>query len=239
MIKKIITICILSTSVISLSAKDFSICKDYYSIKENEKVQKEHFLEKILKSQPQNVECMLKLASVYLRTDKVSQGFDLITAAYKLDPNFVKNARISKILDLALRLSDLRSRANKTNDYDLWNELGGIYFDMGIFKEAKVAYEHSLKINPNQESKKILLALCLGNENNLTEAKNILEDVLKQNQNSFYANYYYAKLLKNELLNPKWKFYMNKAKELVKNAKLSDEGQREYLKEDILNELKK
>ncbi len=237
MIKKIITICILAFVTVSLNAREFPICKDYYSIKESEKEQKEKFLQKVLKSDPQNVECMLKLASVYFRTGKVSEGFDLITAAYKIDPKFVKNAKISKILDLALRLSSLRQKANKTKDYTLWNELGDIYFDMGIFKEAKFAYENSIELNSHQESKKILLAICYGNESDLKSAKKILEDVLKENPNSFYANYYYAKLLKNELSDKRWKIYMKKAWELVQNAKLSDEGQREYLKEDIVYEL--
>ncbi len=240
MIKKIITICIFSLfETINLTAKEFPICKDYYSIKESEKEQKERFLQKVLKSDPQNVECMLKLASVYFRTGKVSEGFDLITAAYKLDPKFVKKAKISKILDLALRLSSLRVRANKTKDYTLWNELGDIYFDMGIFKEAKIAYEHSIELNQNQENKKILLAICYGNENNLSKAKRVLEDVIEKNPNSFYGNYYYAKLLKNELNDKNWIRYMKRALVLLKDAKLSDEGQREYLKEDIVGELKK
>ena len=237
MIKKIITICILAFVSVSLNAREFPICKDYYNIKESEKEQKEKFLQKVLKSDPQNVECMLKLASVYFRTGKVSEGFDLITAAYKLDPRFVKNAKISKILDLALRLSFLREKANSTKDFNLWNELGDIYFDMGIFKEAKFAYENSIELNSNQESKKILLAICYGNESDLKSAKKILEDVLKNNSNSFYANYYYAKLLKNELNDKRWKIYMQKAWSLVDSAKLSDEGQREYLKEDIVYEL--
>ena len=237
MIKKVLTICILSFYVVSLDANDFSICKDYYSIKESEKEQKERFLEKLLKDEPQNVECMLKLASVYFRTGKVSQGFDLIRAAYELDSKFVKNAKISKILDLALRLSDLRQRANKSKDYNLWNELGDIYFDMGIFKEAKIAYEYSLELNPNQESKRILLAICYGNEDDLKDAKKSLEEVVKNNPDSFYGNYYLAKLLKNELFDKRWIYYLKKAKELLKSAKLADESQREYLREDIESEL--
>ncbi len=237
MIKKIITICILLFVTVSLNAREFPICKDYYSIKEGEKEQKEKFLQKVLKSEPQNVECMLKLASVYFRTGKVSEGFDLITAAYKLDPKFVKKAKISKILDLALRLSDLRQRANKSKDFKLWNELGDIYFDMGIFKEAKFAYENSIELNKNQESKKILLSICYGNESDLKSAKDILVEVLQENPDSFYANYYYAKLLKNELNDKRWKIYMQKAWKLVDSAKLASDGQREYLKEDIVNEL--
>jgi len=239
MYKKIITICILVFLEMGLNAKDFPICKDYYSINEGEKEQKEKFLEKLLKSDPQNVECMLKLASVYLRTGKVSQGFDLITVAYKLKPKFVKNAKISKILDLALRMSSLRERANKTKDYKVWNELANTYFDIGIFKEAAVAYEKSLELNPNQNYKKILLAICYGNLNEYDKASKVLEDVLHQQNNNFYANYYYAKLLKNEFEDRRWLKYMKQARKLVdsKVAMFNSDEEREYIKEDIESEL--
>jgi len=239
MYKKIITICILVFWGIGVNAKDFPICKDYYSINEGEKEQKEKFLEKVLKSDPQNVECMLKLASVYLRTGKVSQGFDLITAAYKLKPKFVKNAKISKILDLALRMSSLRQRANETKDYKVWNELANTYFDIGIFKEAAIAYEKSLELNPNQSYKKILLAICYGNLNQYDKASKVLKEVLKEQNNNFYANYYYAKLLKNEFDDRRWVEYMKTARKLIdtKLARFNNEQEREYIKEDIESEL--
>ena len=240
MYKKIITICILVLWGIGANAKEFPICKDYYSIKEGEKTQKEKFLEKVLKSDPQNIECMLKLASVYLRTGKVSQGFDLITVAYKQDPKFVKNAKISKILDLALRMSSLRAKANKTNDYTIWNELADTYFDIGIFKEAAIAYEHSLEINPNQSYKRILLAISYGNLNRYKDASKALKDVLSTQKDNFYANYYYAKLLKNEFEDRKWVEYMQNARKLIetKVAKFNNEQEKEYIKEDIESELK-
>ena len=239
MYKKIITICILLIWGIGANAKEFPICKDYYSINEGEKEKKEKFLEKVLKSDPQNVECMLKLASVYLRTGKVSQGFDLITAAYKLKPKFVKNAKISKILDLALRMSSLRDRANKTKDYKLWNELADTYFDIGIFKEAAIAYEYSLELNPKQPYKKILLAICYGNLKKYDKASRTLENILKEHSDNFYANYYYAKLLKNEFDDRRWIKYMKQAKKLVntKMAMFNSEEEREYIKEDIDSEL--
>jgi len=240
MYKKIITICILLVWGIGANAKEFPICKDYYSINEGEKEKKEKFLEKVLKSDPQNVECMLKLASVYLRTGKVSQGFDLITAAYKLKPDFVKNAKISKILDLALRMSNLRQRANKSKDYKLWNELADTYFDMGIFKEAAIAYKYSLELNPKQTYKKVLLAICYGNLNQYNKASQTLKSVLKEQNDNFYANYYYAKLLKNEFDDRRWLKYMKTARKLVdtKMAMFNSDEEREYIKEDIESELK-
>ena len=240
MYRKFLTIFILSFLSISLFAKEFPICKDYYSIKEGEKTQKEKFLEKVLKSDPQNIECMLKLASVYLRTGKVSQGFDLIAVAYKQDPKFVKNAKISQILDLALRMSSLRAKANKTKDYTIWNELADTYFDIGIFKEASIAYEHSLELNPKQIYKRILLAISYGNLEKYSKASKTLQKVLDMQKNNFYANYYYAKLLKNEFEDRKWISYMKTAKKLInsKMAQFNSEQEREYIKEDIESELK-
>jgi len=240
MYKKIITIFILLSINSGLSAKEFPICNDYYTIGEGEKEQKAEFLEKVLKSEPQNVECMLKLASVYLRTGKISQAFDLIKVAYKLDSKFVKNTKISKILDLALRMSNLREMAQKNKDYKLWNELGDTYFDIGVFKEASYAYENSLEIEPNQEYKKIVLAICYGNMNKYEKASQVLKGILAKQKDNFYANYYYAKLLKNQYDDRKWIEYMKNAKRLLDNnskAVFSSEQEKNYIKDDINSEL--
>ena len=222
-------------------AQEFFICKDYYTINEEEKNEKAKSLERILQSQPENIECMLKLASVYLRTGKVAEGFDLITKAYELNPQLVRNAKISKILDLALRLSELKKSAKKSRDYKLWNKLGDIYFDIGIFKEALNAYKKSFGLNSKQEKIEILIAVCYDNLDKVKKAKSILENILKNNPNSFYANYYYAKLLKNELSNPKWKTYIIKAKKILENGSISKQGinleSKEYLTQDIKKEL--
>ncbi len=237
-----ITIILLSLLLSNfLLSQEFKICKDYYIIPEQDKDIKAKSLENILKTDPHNIECMLKLASVYLRTGKVAEGFDLITKAYELNPQLVRNAKISKILDLALRLSELKKSAKKSRDYKLWNKLGDIYFDIGIFKEALNAYKKSFELNSKQEKIEILIAVCYDNLDKVKKAKSILENILKNNPNSFYANYYYAKLLKNELSNPKWKIYMIKAKKILENGSISKQGinleSKEYLTQDIKKEL--
>lgn len=239
MYKIIITICIVVFCGVSLDAKQFTICNDQFHISESQKVKEEKSLESILENQPKNIECMLKLSSVYLRTDKVAQAFDLITEAYESNPKFVKNARISKILDLALRLSKLKTMAKDGKDYRLWNELGEIYFDMGIFREAASAYEQSLKLNDTQKNKKILLAICYGHFYEYESSKRVFIALLKEDSYNFYANYYYAKLLKNVLSVKGWKPYMLLAKYIIeeRNPQFDSEDEKGFLVEDIGYEL--
>jgi len=224
---------------INLDAKQFSICNDQFHISESQKAKEEKSLESILKNQPENIECMLKLASVYLRTDKVSQAFDLITQAYTSNPKFVKNAKISKILDLALRLSRLKIRANEERSYTLWNELGEIYFEMGIFRESANAYEHSLKLNDAQKNMKILLAICYGHFYEYESSKRVFAEVLSKDSYSFYANYYYSKLLKNVLREKGWKPYMLLSKFIIENQnpKFKSEDEKDFFVGDIEHEL--
>jgi len=218
------------------------ICKQAYSKNITKSRSDEVKLVSALKNHPDDVECMISLASLYLKRDKVSHGFDLVSKAYKLDPAYVQSKNISRILDLALRLTKLKQLALKNGDSSLYNELGDTYYDMGIFKDAKDAYKKSLELNPNQSDIKILVALCLGNEDKMKKAAKILTEVLDKEPFNFYANYYYAKILKNELdrqedatayfLASKFIF-----KELDPKFKTSQE--REFLKKDLADELSK
>jgi cytochrome c-type biogenesis protein CcmH/NrfG len=185
----------------NLFAKEFPVCKEYFFIKEGQTKEKQFFLEKILSENPSNVECMLKLSSVYLRNNRVSEGFDLIRRAYALNPKFVEKQNISKILDLALRLSRLKEMATKKSDVELWNELGDTYFEIGIFDEALKAYDSSLKLDENQTKIEILLALCEGNLDKPYKSANRLRKIVKKEPYDFYANYYLGKVLKNALDN--------------------------------------
>jgi tetratricopeptide (TPR) repeat protein len=136
-------------------------------------------------------------------------------------------------------MSSLREKANKSKDYKLWNELADTYFDIGIFKEASIAYSYSLELNPKQTYKKIILAICYGNMNKYEKASKTLKSILEEQNNNFYANYYYAKLLKNEFEDRRWLKYMKQARKLVdtKMAMFNSEEEREYIKEDIESEL--
>lgn len=221
-------------------AKDFPVCKEYFYIKESQTLQKQSFLEKILKDNPNNIECMLKLSSVYLRTNRVSQGFDLIRRAYVLEPDFVESQNISKILDLALKVSRLKEVALKKSDKNLWNELGDVYFEIGIFDEASQAYESSLNLDENQTNVGILSALCYGNLDNPIKAKERLESIVLKDSYNFYANYYLGKVLKNSLNDElKGEMYLLMADYIIKYTDPEFENKNEliFLENDLKFEL--
>ncbi len=236
---KIVVLLLFFTGSV-LFAKEFPVCKDYFFIKENQTGEKKSFLEKILNENPDNIECMLKLSSVYLRTDKVSEGFDLIRRAYTLDPKFVEKQKISKVLDLALRLSRLKEIAARDNDYELWNELGDTYFEIGIFNEARYSYEKSIELDKNQTKIDILIAICDGNLDFTHTSANRLKRIVKREPYNFYANYYLGKVLKNALENKKeGAIYLLMAEYLINNTTLEFENEAEatYLKNDLKFEL--
>jgi len=231
---------LLFIMTLNIFAKEFPVCKEYFFIKESQTQEKQSFLEKILTEDPSNVECMLKLASVYLRSDKVSEGFDLIRRAYVLEPKFVERQDISKVLDLAIRLSRLKEIAKKNNDIELWNELGDTYFEIGIFDEAKKAYNNSIKIDKDQTKIEILLAICDGNLDKIYKAVHRLKKIVQKEPYNFYANYYLGKVLKNSLDNNKeGRKYLLMAQYLINNKKLDFENdtEAEYLKNDIESEI--
>ncbi len=217
-----------------------NICLTKYHIRDNSIKDSEKSIKAILENEPNNVECMLKLASLYLRDSRVSQGFDLISKAYKLKPTTVKKSNISKVLDLALRLSRLKELAKKNQDKSLWNELGNTYFDMGIFNEASNAFEESLKIDRIDNDTLILLALCYGNQNLIKKSISLFKEVLDRDVYNFYANYYYGKLLKNELGDMKEGLaHLMLADYVLKyeHPHFSTESERDFIAKDLAYEL--
>ncbi len=221
-------------------ATEFPVCKEYYFIEESKTASKQSFLEKILNDNPNDVECMLKLASVYFRNNKVANGFDLVRRAYAINPNYVEKRNISKVLDLALRLSRLKELADKNSDAELWNELGNTYFDMGIFKEAKEAYEESVKLDDAQIKTETLLALCYGNLDEMKKSSTLLQKIVMREPYDFYANYYYGKVLKNELGNEKEGLkYIMMADYIFhhENPEFDSEDEKSFLENDLKNEL--
>lgn len=231
-----VAVLVLFFSGIKLFAKEFPVCKEYFFIKENQTQEKQTFLEKILNEDPSNVECMLKLASVYLRNNRVSEGFDLIRRAYALDPKGVESKDISKILDLALRLSRLQEIAARNNDKELWNELGDTYFEIGIFDEAAEAYTNSLSLDENQTQIEILIALCDGNLDNTDKSAQRLRQIVQNEPYNFYANYYLGKVLKNALNNKnEGQKYLLMAEYLINYEKPEFESEEEalFLKNDL------
>lgn len=231
---------ILFFATTHLFSKEFPVCKEYFFIKESQTQEKQTFLEKILEEDPSNVECMLKLASVYLRNNHVSEGFDLIRRAYVLDPKFVEKQDISKVLDLALRLSRLKEIAARENDEELWNELGDTYFEIGIFDEAAKAYENSLDIDADQTKIDILLSLCYGNLDESYKSAQKLKSIVEKEPYNFYANYYLGKVLKNALDNEtEGRKYLMMAEYLIvyTNPSFDSSDEKAFLKNDLGIEL--
>ena len=186
-------------SVLGLEAKSFADCKSDLVIVESELLNSQKKIEKILKDYPENLECKLKLSSIYLRNNRVADGFGLITQVYLKNSNLVEHSSVSKVLDLALRLDRLYSLASRKSDKDLWNELGDAYFDIGIYKEASESYKKSVSVDQNQTDVKILLSVCYGNMNQMREAAAVLQKTVIADPNSFYGYYYLGKILKNSL----------------------------------------
>ncbi len=203
----------------SLYAKEYIVCKEHFFIRENQIKDKQLYLESILKKYPDSVECMLKLSSLYLRGDRVSDGFNLIKEAYEKDPKLVESKKVSKVLDLALRLSQLREFAIRSRSTRFWNELGDRYFKLAIYSEARDAYKESLSIDKDQIRVEILLAICFGKLNLYLDSANTLKSALKKDPYSFYANYYLGKVLKNRLgAKEDGKRYLLMAKYIIDNS---------------------
>jgi len=201
----------------------------------------EKCLKSLLDSDPNNVEVMLKLASIYLKNDKVSKGFELISTAYDLEPRSIQKSSLYKVLDLALRLTKLKDLAKKKSDYQIYNELGDEYYKMGIFKESAWAFKKSLKLNAKQNDIKILLALSLGNLDRMKLASKLIKEVIDNDPYNFYANYYYGKILKNELGKIEdGNSYLLAAKYIFDNKKpkFKTSSERDFIKKDLDIELK-
>ncbi len=202
----------------------------------------EEKLKLLLKQDPNRVDCLLSLASLYLKSDRVSSGFKLISKAYSIDKNAIQKSSLSKVLDLALRVTKLDELAHKDRDFTLFNELGDNYYEMGIFNDAAKAYKESLKLQPDQNSIKILLALSLGNLDQMKEAAKIIKEVIESDPYNFYANYYYGKILKNELgLIEDGNAYLLAARYIFKNRKphFKNRAERDFIKKDLDHELEK
>ncbi len=224
-----------------LTASDLSICSEKYAIQEQELEQKAHALRKLLQAHPNQISCMLKLASLYLRSGKISEGFDLIRRAYRLDPEYVQQRSISKILDLALRVSRLKELAQKEHDPDLWRELGDTYFDIGSFEEAAKAYEASLKLSPGRTRVAVLLAVSYADSGRRKRAIALLRRIVGRAPYDFYANYYLGKLLAAADRSKEGEKYLMMAAYLLKygHPNLEKEGEREFFTKDLAPQLER
>lgn len=153
-------------------------------------------IEKILDIEPQNVKCLVQLANIYLKKGRLTKGFEILTDAYGIDPSIVKNSEIAKIIPFALQVTKLKTEALKTNNYIYWNKLADGYYELSILDEAIIGYGKSLKIKPDQDKIRLKLALAYRQNGQIYSCISEIKKVLVHNKENFYANYYMAKILK-------------------------------------------
>ena len=187
-----------------------------YSVCESERIDTQkakESIEAILVREPSNTVCMLQLANIYLKQGQIAKGFEILVNAYAIDPHNVKNSRVASVLPFALKVTNLKQQAAKTNDKEIWNQLGDGYFEMGIFNEAAILYKKSLLVDETQHMLRLKLALTLQKNSQLYSAIEEVKKVLAQEPKHLYANYYMGKFLTYDLKNrTEAKVYFAKAK---------------------------
>jgi len=221
-------------------AKDSSCTDDGYLSFQDKKNQSVESLEKILKKDPNDLECAVGLVNMYLKKGDVSKGFKLLMKIYKKNPEFIKSKKISKIVHVAQYITELEKKAKEENKPKYWNMLGTNYYKMGVFKEAAECYKKSLKLDPTQIEPKLNLSICLSRTGQKYRALENLMEILKKDKDNFYANYYVGKILKYQIGDKqKAKTYLEKALKLCKQNKknLEKELYDMYIK-DLTNELR-
>lgn len=171
-------------------------------------------IEAILLIEPTNTVCMLQLSNVYLKQGKIARGFELLVDAYSIDPHHVQNSRIATVLPFALKVTNLKLQASKTNDKEIWNKLGDGYFEMEIFNEASVMYKKSLIADKTQHMIRLKLALTLQKNGQSYSAIEEVQAVLNAVPTHLYGNYYMGKFLAYDLKSrEKSKTFFRQAKE--------------------------
>ena len=179
-------------AILVLEANVNVVCKAGVMENENAKI----YINKLLKKEPENIECILKLANIYLKSGELLQGYKLIARAYKTNSTAVELSNIANILPYALEMTKLVEKSNKNNDKLLWNEVGNNFFDMGVYAESIPAYEKSLLLDAKQQKIGLKLALSYKKSNQTYRAVKQLEILITQNEEDFYAHYYLGKILR-------------------------------------------
>jgi len=181
----------------TLNAQTYSVCEtervDMQKAKES--------IEAILLGEPTNVTCMLQLANIHLKQGKIAKGFEILVDAYSIDPHLVQNSSVAAVLPFALKVSNLKRQALKTNDQEMWNKLGDGYFEMGIFNEATAMYKNSLLSNGSQLDIRLKLSLAHQKNCQTYSALEELKRILSEDTKHLYANYYMGKILMYDVKN--------------------------------------
>ena len=184
-------------SIVTLHAGSYGVCEtervDMQKAKES--------IETILLNEPANVACMLQLANIHLKQGKIAKGFEILVDAYSIDPHLVQNSPVAAVLPFALKVSNLKRQALKTNDKEMWNKLGDGYFEMGIFNEAAAMYKNSLLSDGAQHDIRLKLSLAHQKNCQTYSALEELKRILNEDTKHLYANYYMGKILMYDVKN--------------------------------------
>ena len=196
-------------------------------------------IETILIKEPNNIQCILQLANIHLKKGHVTEGFELVARAYVINPHVVKENALSRVLPSALKMTQLMAKATKGNDKESWNKIGTLLFDLGIFKEAAVAYEASLKMDEHQIKERLMFALSLQNAGQTYRAAEEFKKVLAVSEGHFFANYYLGKLLKHRIFDDEAaQLYLKRAQEVLLHSEhLFDKQEYAHLHQDLQKEL--
>ena len=186
-------VCVLS----GLMGATYSVCE----VERTDTQKAKESIEIILASEPTNTTCMLQLANIYLKLGKIAKGFEILVDAYSIDPHNVQNSRIATVLPFALKVTNLKQQAAKTNDKEIWNKLGDGYYEMGIFNEAAQMYKKSIQVDGLQHMIRLKLALSLQKNLQIYTAIEEVQIVLIKEPTHLYANYYMGKFLAYDLRN--------------------------------------
>ena len=178
--------------IVSANANVNVVCKAGIMDNSSAKI----YINKLLKKEPENIECILKLANIHLKSGELLKGYKLITRAYNTNPLAVGQSDISNILPYALKMTKLAKRAKKNNNKFLWNQVGDNFFDMGVYSESIKSYEKSLTLDLKQPEIGLKLALSYQKSNKIDDAVDQLFTLVEQNEKDFYANYYLGKILR-------------------------------------------
>jgi len=210
--------------IVNLNAHVNVVCKA--GIMDN--IQAKKYINNLLKDEPKNIVCILKLANIHLKSGDLLKGYKLIARAYKINPKGVEQSSVSSILPYALEMSELARKAKKNNDPMLWNQIAANLFEMGVYAEAIKAYNKSLSIDKNQPKIRLQLALNYNKNNQIDESVDQLFTLVEQNENDFYANYYLGKILRYSITDEDSAVkYFKNAKKILENTK-DQFQQREY-----------
>ena len=154
------------------------------------------YINKLLIKEPKNIECILKLANIHLKSGDLLKGYKLITRAYNINALAVEQSDMGNILPYALKMTKLAKRAKKNKNKFLWNQVGDNFFDMGVYGESIKSYEKSLALDLNQPKIGLKLAFSYQKNNQIDDAVDLLFILVEQNEKDFYVNYYLGKILR-------------------------------------------